>query len=153
MSLVEGRGRSHAVNPKRTIGIATVVATLGLSSTAFAAGRVGRPGQTLTGVKIDRQRIFLTISNLVDPARDTGGYNTDTQGDVPQNDDHFATAELRVKNKGNSTISSGSLSVIAYDQSEGGGRFQALPMTTTLSEMPTKIFIALPETQLAPTQT
>jgi hypothetical protein len=36
---------------------------------------------------------------------------------VPQNDDHFATAELRVKNKGNSTISSASLSVIAYDQS------------------------------------
>jgi hypothetical protein len=101
---------------KQIIGITLAVLTLGWSSVAFGAGPVGRPGQTLTGVKIDGQHVSLTISGLVDPAKDVGGYNTDTQGNIPQNDDHFITAELKVKNKGNSTISTGTLSVVAYDQ-------------------------------------
>jgi len=76
----------------------------------------GRSGQSLSGVIVDGQTLSIRIYQFIDPAKDDRGYNTDSQGVAQQNDDHFATAELQITNRGNSTIATGTLSVLAYDQ-------------------------------------
>jgi hypothetical protein len=81
--------------------------------------------QVVRGVKVDGQPLSIDVSQIIDPARDVGGYNTDSHGVAPQNADHFATTELRVTNEGSSTLSNGSLSVVAYDQN--GTAFASVP--------------------------
>ena len=76
----------------------------------------GAPSGQSTRVKVDGQHLTIDVFDFIDPAKDVGGYNTDSRGADVQNKDHFATAKLQVINEGNSTIASGSLSVVAYDQ-------------------------------------
>ncbi len=83
------------------------------TTTAIVGGQIG-PSQS--GVKVDGQPVSITLSQFIDPARDEGGYTIDSQGASPQSDDHFATAELQITNRGNSTTSNAALSIVAYDQ-------------------------------------
>jgi hypothetical protein len=76
----------------------------------------GAPSGQSSSVKVDGQPLVIDVFDFIDPAKDVGGYNTDSQGVAAQDADHFATAKLQIINEGNSTIASGSLSVVAYDQ-------------------------------------
>ena len=76
----------------------------------------GAPSGDSTAMTVDGQPLTVDVYDFIDPAKDEGGYNTDSQGVAAQGADHFATAKMQVINEGNSTIASGSLTVVAYDQ-------------------------------------
>lgn len=117
---------------KTVLIVAVIGLTLGGCTTATKTAHpttttalVGAPSGQSTNVKVDGQRLTIDVYDFIDPAKDVGGYNNDSQGVAPQDADHFATAKLQVINEGNSTIASGSLSVVAYDQN--GTAYSSVP--------------------------
>ena len=94
-------------------GCGTATKTVGSTTTTTVGGA---PSGDSTAMTVDGQPLTVDVYDFIDPAKDVGGYRTDSQGVAAQGADHFATAKMQIINEGNSTIASGSLTVVAYDQ-------------------------------------